>query len=91
MMDWVEAPRQTLAWAHVHKLAELTHPHVLPLLGMSQDYRKFVYEAMPVSALLDNHGAVLPRAVLLDRACLLSPNRNYVGMPVSSKVCTDGG
>ena len=50
-------------WAHARKLAELTHPHVLPLLGISETFcRWFVYEAMPVRALLHNHGAILSQS-----------------------------
>ena len=46
-LQWVP-PDQALQRGHAQRLAELAHPHLLPLLGVCEQPRHAVYALMPV-------------------------------------------
>jgi hypothetical protein len=48
-VQWVP-PAGPLQRGHAARLAELAHPHLLPLLGVCEDSCHIVYERMPVRA-----------------------------------------
>ena len=57
-LQWAALPAAVDAQlAQAQKLARLAHAHVLPLLGLCEDPRHFVYEAMSVRALWGITGA----------------------------------